>query len=327
MKQISFWYLMLVLSVCSCSAQVSSTLLSTTNKPDARHECGSVAFEGELVLMGGRGIKPVQFFDPKTRTWRNAKVTPFEIHHSQPVVYANEIYILSAFTGGWPRETPIANIWIYNPKEDTWRKGPEIPKGRRRGAGGAFVFEDRIYVAGGIVDGHHDKTVAWTDVFYPLTGEWKSLSDMPHRRDHTIAVGDARSMYLLGGRTSDFHEEDNYDAFLGKTIGQVDRLDLQSNRWSTLSKTLPVPTAGGGAALFDGKIYYSGGETAQLEAHDEIQVYDLESENWSVDGRLQTGRHGSQIVLLEGQMYFASGSGNKGGGPELETIEVISINK
>lgn len=327
MKRISLSFLIILLSLIPCYGQVSSSLIKTTNQPDARHECGTVAFEGELVLMGGRGIKPVQYFNPKTRTWRDAKETPFEIHHFQPVVYNKEIYILSAFTGGWPRETPLENIWIYNPERDDWRKGPSIPTHRRRGGGGALVSGDKIYVAGGIVDGHHAQTVPWTDVYSPENREWEPLANMPNRRDHTVSVGDDQYMYLIGGRTTDYHEEDNYDAFLAKTIQEVDRFDLENRTWQTLSALLPIPTAGGGAVLLEGKIYYSGGETAQVQAHDEIQVYDIQAGKWSIEGHLKKGRHGSQIVLLGGQMYFASGSGNKGGGPELETIEVISINK
>ncbi len=306
-------------------AQESGQIIETVNSPTARHECGAVAFDNQLFLIGGRGIKHVEIFNPKTNSWKQAGKTPFEIHHFQPVVYGDEIYILSAFTGKFPRETPLEKVWIYNPKDDQWREGPVIPENRRRGGGGVLTVGDKIYVAGGIIDGHHSGTIPWTDVFDPKTGKWVELSDMPHRRDHTVAAGDDQHMYLLGGRTTDYHEEDNYGAFMAKTISKVDRFNFSTGKWDTLAKDLPVATAGAGAVMVKGKIYYMGGETGQLAAHNEIQVYDINTGKWEIIGALERGRHGTQPVVIGDKMYIAAGSGNKGGGPELSTTEAVAL--
>ena len=69
---------------------------------------------------------------------------------------------------------------------------------------------------------------------------------------------------------------------------------------------------------------YFGGESGQNVAHNETQCLDISSEKWEIISRLETGRHGSQAVEYKNKIYIASGSGNKGGGPELTTIEVYS---
>ncbi len=317
--------LTLLLSINTSCAQQVVGIIETINLPTARHECATVALGGQLYLIGGRGIKPVEVFNPTTKTWKKAGPTPFEVHHFQPVVFEDEIYVLSAFTGGYPRETPLENVWIYNPKEDLWREGPEIPENRRRGAGGVLTVGSKIYVAGGILDGHNSGTVSYTDVFDPKTGAWKELPDMPNRRDHTVAVGDSQNMYLIGGRTTDYHEEDSYNAFLDKTVSKMDRFNFSENKWETVSAELPVATAGGGAVLFNKKIYYMGGETSQVPAHNEIQVYDIASNSWTLISPLEQGRHGTHAAIIDKSILIASGSGNSGGGPELQSVEVINL--
>lgn len=61
----------------------SWSTLSIDGNPAARHETAMVAFDGKAYLFGGRGIKPVEEFDPATATWRQLGPTPLEIHHFQ----------------------------------------------------------------------------------------------------------------------------------------------------------------------------------------------------------------------------------------------------
>ena len=143
-----------------------------------------VEFAGKSYLFGGRGIKPVEEFDPAAITWRKLGPTPLEIHHFQPVAFENKIYVMTAMTGKYPKETPLDNIRIYGPKLDTWRQGPKVPKHRRRGGAGTVVHNGKNYIAGGIIDGHTSGTVAWFDEFDPKTGKWRELPDAPHIRDH-----------------------------------------------------------------------------------------------------------------------------------------------
>ena len=98
-----------------------------------------VEFEGKLYLMGGRGVKPVEEFDPATKTWRQLGPTPMEIHHFQPVVYGDKIYVMTAMTGKYPKETPLENIYVFDPKTDTWEKKAGVPEHRRRGGAGGAV--------------------------------------------------------------------------------------------------------------------------------------------------------------------------------------------
>lgn len=297
--------------------------VEVTEAPTPRHETAMVAIGGKAYLMGGRGVKPVEEFDPVAKTWRKLGPTPMEMHHFQPVAYDGRIFVMTAMTGKYPKETPLETLYIYDPMADTWERGPEIPPSRRRGGAGTVVYGGKIYLACGIVDGHTSGTVAWFDEFDPRTGEWRQLPDAPHARDHFSAVISDDRLYLIGGRNTSYHEPDNFTAFFGRVVPDVDMYDFATEQWSTLAAKLPIGTAAGGLIAMDRSIYYFGGETAQDLAHAETQRLDLDTGEWSMVAPLVRGRHGGGAALLNGAIYFATGSGGRGGGPELATTEVF----
>ncbi|MDW7694602.1 family 16 glycoside hydrolase [Flammeovirgaceae bacterium SG7u.111] len=304
-------------------SQYRWTAVETSGNPKARHENTFIEYKGKFYLMGGRGVNPVDVYDPETKMWETKGKTPFEFHHFQPVVYGDAIYIVCAMTGQYPKETPLENVWIYYPETDKWEKSVEIPEARRRGGAGAVVYKDKIYVACGIDYGHTSGTNNNFDAFDPKTGEWEILTKAPHIRDHfpAIVVGD--KLYLVGGRNSSFHLKGRFTAFFGATMPYVDVYDFEAGTWITLEETLPVPTAAGGLMEFEGKILYMGGEGNYASAYNLTQAMDLETGKWEQLAPMTTGRHGSGAILYKNDIYIAAGSPNKGGG-NLNTLEVFS---
>ena len=305
----------------------SWSTVSVTKQPTARHEAAMIALGGKGYLMGGRGIKPVEEFDPQAGTWKELGPTPLEMHHFQPVLYGDRTFVMTAMTGKYPKETPLETVYIYDPASDGWQQGATIPPKRRRGGAGTAVYGGKIYLACGIVDGHTSGTVAWFDEFDPETGTWRVLPDAPRARDHFSAVVRNGRLFLVGGRNTSYHEPDNFTAFFGAVIPEVDVYDFTTEEWTTLPGNLPVPTAAGGLAETGNAIYYFGGETAQDLAHSETQRLDLDTGAWSLIASLKRGRHGGGSAVISGKIYFAAGSGGRGGGPELSSTEVFDPGK
>ncbi len=297
--------------------------LPSNGEVTGRHENAFVEFQGKFYLLGGRGNNPVNVFDPNAQTWQALKTPPFEMHHFQPVVYGDAIYLVSAMTGKYPRETPLSHIWIYYPERDLWKEGPEIPEMYRRGSAGVAVFNDTIYVVGGIEYGHTSGTTNQFDAYDPRTNTWKSLTKAPTIRDHFNAIVVGQKLYCIGGRNTSFHHPDNFSAFFGATNPYVDVYDFQTQRWITLAHQLPVATAAGGVALMGNKILYVGGENNDPKAHSETQCLSIESGEWKLLSLMHTGRHGSQLIQHNGKFYIAAGSPKRGGG-ELQSIEIFA---
>jgi N-acetylneuraminic acid mutarotase len=298
--------------------------LECVGKPTGRHETSFGEIGGKFYLLGGREAQGrIERFDPATKTWDTMKAQSPLIHHFQPVNYDGKIWMLLAMTGGYPKEPPMTHIQIYDPVADVWTEGGEIPEARRRGGGGAVVYNDKIYVVGGITLGHTSGTNGWFDEYDPKTGQWKQLPDAPHIRDHFHAVVLDDKLYCIGGRVTGDHSP-RPGGFFATVIPEIDVYDFKTAQWSVLDgeAALPNPSAAGGVVAMDDCIVYFGGETGET-ALNNCQVFDPKTKAWKALAPLNQGRHGSQAILYENRIYIAAGSPNKGGG-KVDSIEMFS---
>lgn len=302
-------------------------VLKADGKATARHESGLVAFDKKVYVIGGRGVKPIDVYHPQQNNWTNNNATPFEMHHITPVTIDDRILVVTGLTGGYPKEQPLTHVWEYNPADDSWQQGFEIPVERRRGGAGVTVYNDKVYIVGGIKLGHTSGTTHMLDVYDPKAKTWQSLTDAPHIRDHANAVVLDGKLLALGGRNSSYHEPDAFGAFFKQVNDKMDIYDFDKDVWKTLKVRLPIPTAGAGSVVFNDRLYYTGGEHVPKPANSRTVSFDLKSQLWKEEAPLQRGRHGTNATLIGNKMYIAAGSGNKGGGPELNSIEVFEFTK
>lgn len=121
--------------------------IDCTGAPHARHENGFAELGGKFFVFGGRRIQPVDVFDPATGEWSHCSPPPMEIHHFQPVIIGEEVWLSGTMTGVFPRETPLETVFIYTPATDTWREGPELQRARH--GTNALVYDDAMWIAVG----------------------------------------------------------------------------------------------------------------------------------------------------------------------------------
>lgn len=299
------------------------TIIDAEGEAKGRHENTFVEYKDKFYLMGGRGVNPVNVFDPKTNTWETKGKSPMEIHHFQGIVYGDAIYLVGAMQGKYPTETPLENIWIYYPEKDLWEKGPVIPEDRRRGGAGSVLYEDKIYIIGGIEYGHTSGTNNYFDLYNLKTGEWEILTKAPHIRDHFPAIVVNDKLYCIGGRNTSVHYPNRFGAFFDATIPYVDVYDLKEELWYTLKEELHYPTAAAGLVQIDNQLIYMGGEGEYKNAYYQTQSLDLETGQWEQLASLVIGRHGSGAILFDNKIYLAAGSQYQGGG-NMNSIEVFS---
>lgn len=296
----------------------------TTGTPLARHENSFVAVGKNFYLLGGRGIKPISIYNTETNTWTEGAAPTIEIHHFQGVAYNDKLYVIGAMTGKYPYETPVTHMLIYDPEKDNWEDGPEIPEERRRGSCGVVIDGNSVYMVSGIVDGHNGTHVPWMDRYDFKTGKWTVLADAPRARDHfQAAIGDGK-IYAVGGRNSSFATQQTFEL----TIPEVDVYDIRKNAWHTLVETANLPTqrAGTSTVLYENQLILIGGESSTQElAHTEVEALNLTTMKWKALPPLNRGRHGTQAILHDNGIYIAAGSGNRGGKPELDSLEKLAL--
>ena len=151
-------------------------------------------------------------------------------------------------------------------------------------------------------------------------GNGKFCLDAPHTRDHfqTVIVDD--KLYAAGGRNTSAKTGRVLDA----TIGEVDVFDFNSNSWSTLptSSNLPTLRAGSATIAHEDRVIIMGGESGtQVTAHSEVEALDVSTGKWSSLPPMLQGRHGTQAILHRGKVYLAGGSSDRGGGPEMKSLD------
>ncbi|TCZ67481.1 malectin domain-containing carbohydrate-binding protein [Flaviaesturariibacter aridisoli] len=297
-------------------------LTPATGNFNPREENAYVQAGNKFYLLGGRGNKPVQEYNPATKAWVDKASQPLELHHFQALSWQGLIYVVGAFTGAYPHETPVANLYIYNPASNAWFTGATIPQARRRGAGGAVVFNNKIYLVGGITDGHWAGWVKWFDEYDPATNTWRTLPDAPRERDHVQVVVVNNKLYVAGGRRSSAATGQDLDF----AVAQVDVFDFNSNTWSTLPAGSNLPTLRSGASnvVLGNELIVIGGESAaQTAAHVQTEALNVSTGTWRTLANLQQGRHGTQAIASNGGIYTAAGPGNRGGTPLLTTQEAF----
>ena len=294
--------------------------LTTNNASHHRHESAFVELGGKFYALGGRNTRKVDIFDPTTNTWSQGADSPQEIHHFQAIAYQGEIWVIGAFTGPYPKEEPIEFIHAYSPSEDRWRVAGKLPEGRERGAAGVTIYQDKFYLLCGNTDGHFTGHNTWFDEFDPKTGTWKTLPDAPNTRDHfQTAIIDGK-LYAAGGRNTSGKTKHVMDL----TVAAVDVYDFATGKWSTLPSDANFPTlrAGTTSVVLGDRLIVMGGESdTQVPAHSEVEAYDVSDGKWHSLPAMLEGRHGTQAILYKGKIYIAGGSADRGGGPELKSID------
>lgn len=287
-------------------------------EPVARHEATFLGIDNHFYLLGGRRIQPVSIYNVDKNTWTQGSKPPIELHHFQGFSYKGNAYVAGAFTGGFPYEKPVSAVYKYDVNADSWSVDFNMPEGRERGACGAVVYNDKLYVVGGLTNGHWDGHVTWFDVYDFKTKKWTELPDMPRYRDHFNAVIVHDKLYLAAGRIS----SGKTDEYFELTENKIDVFDFKSGAWTTLETTLPTERAGNAAIGVQDELIIAGGESsAQVKAHNEVEALNVLTGQWKSYPALNNGRHGTQLIKYKGSLYIASGCGNRGGNPELTSLE------
>jgi hypothetical protein len=280
------------------------TVDTGSTKPTPRHEACFVTVGDLAYLVGGRGVKPVDVYDPATQTWAMKTGPGIELHHAQCVVAGTKLYVVSAWTGNYPYESNVANIYVYDTVTDSWTTEPGLPESRRRGAAATVYHNGEIFVSHGNRGGHgqHAESLGWFDKYNITSKTWTTnLTDAPNPRDHAGGAIVDGMLCVAGGR--DGGVQDFFDA----AVLETDCYDFVTGQWEVRAS---LPQGRGGAAYgqtCDGKLMMAGGEGFD-KAWRRVDVFDGTS--WTTVADLKENRHGTGIAFSCqcNQAHIASGS-------------------
>ncbi len=132
--------------------------------------------------------------------WENAAPLPAPRNQFSTVTLDEKIYIIGGQLHHDSIQIDQARVDIYDPKTDSFSRGPQLPKGHSHSEGGTFTNAGRIYVVGGHAtpEGGRKKI---DDNILSLTpgGEWEVVSKLPMPLSSPAAAIIHGQLFVAGG--------------------------------------------------------------------------------------------------------------------------------
>ena len=321
-KSIQLW---IAIALCTllagiASAQVSGKWTKAAPFPEPSEELYSIVANGRLYVFGGyanRAPKGLVFeYDPAADKWTRKKNMALPAHHTALATLNGKIYVFGGYaasntsTPGW---LPIDNTWEYEPAADTWKALAPLPFAR--GSAVAYEHKGRIYVIGGngmhpgvkaasLWADHPQRSFGDVDEYDPAANSWRARAPMPTPRNHMFGGIVDGKIYVIGGRLG--------PAFIGAAtnVDIVEQYDPETDAWGAPQPRMPTARSGGGAAVYNGRIYVAGGEQQDLRmfaAFRAFEAFDPKTQTWTSMPVMPTPRHGFAAAFIGNGFHVVSG--------------------
>jgi N-acetylneuraminic acid mutarotase len=270
---------------------------------EARGGLGVAVVSGKIYAIGGstegiqltntQGIMGTnEEYDPATDTWTYKASMP-----TPRVVFAiaacqNKIYCIGGQTNG----TATGANEVYDPATDTWETKAAMPTPRSFLT--ANVVGDKIYLVGG----YPNETL--NEVYDPATDSWTTKAAIPTGATSYASTVVGNKIYVIGGYSE-------HPIFFSN-VNQI--YDPANDRWSQGSLS-PLRVWAGAAGATTGvlapkRIYVIGvpgyiytGPPPQCYT----QVYDPESNRWTVGANITTNRFYFGVAVVNDKLYAIGG--------------------
>tara|TARA_R110000824_G_scaffold399843_1_gene605944 strand:+ start:31023 stop:32036 length:1014 start_codon:yes stop_codon:yes gene_type:complete len=279
----------------------------------ARANAGGVLVGEDLYVIGGSGTSGpramTEIYDTRGDIWRSAAPLPVGLEQFGIAATADKIFVAGGFEveGGSTLISESAAFWIYDIRTGSWNAAPDMP-GTRVGLSLAAVG-DKIYAIGG--RGSNPSRVY---VFDLGKAEWTTLpaaNPSPRSAAASVVVGD--DIYLIGGASG------------GRASARVDILDASRGVWRS-GPSLPSPREGHVAALLDGAIHVSGGQSVSPpKTYPEHFVLDVKKGQWRKASPLPTPRHGAIAAATDNKLFVVGGAPGAGVYTVFTSSDIVDI--
>jgi N-acetylneuraminic acid mutarotase len=309
-------------------------LASIADNP--RQEHSTVALSRDTLAILG-GIVPtdtffettniLQLYNIPQNKWTTATPAPIRANHPNVASIRGHIYLLGGMNDapdaaweGFPQS------FVYKSATDVWVPLPPMPVEERRGAAAMGVYNDIIYLAGGLrrlelFEGGSQDTMDILSAFDTRSGVWLPVPDaarhLPEGRDHAGGAVVGHHFYVLGGRFRG--HSNNKD-----TVFVLDLLAMEGG-WRVSNSRMPTPRGGLSAATVGSKVYTFGGEGSLAEPNgvfNQTEVFDTKTESWKVLAPMPVPRHGTSAVAI-GEVIYIPGGGIVLGGAPVDVMDAF----
>ncbi len=132
--------------------------------------------------------------------WTDASPMPEPRNQFSTVTLKGKIYLIGGQFHHDSMQLDQPRVDIYDPKNDSWRIGPALPKGHSHSEGGTFVHGGRIYMVGGHTTPEGGTKSIDPDILsLKPGGQWKLVAKLPHSLSSPSAAIIGGKLYVAGG--------------------------------------------------------------------------------------------------------------------------------
>jgi N-acetylneuraminic acid mutarotase len=173
-----------------------------------------------------------------------------------------------------------------------WEKASPLPT--ERYDFGSAVFDNKLYIVGGLVLPSPWVPTNRVDVYDPSTDSWTRLADYPKVVHHEGVVACNNELYVIAG----------YWLRIWPSFS-VYRYRAAENAWERRAD-IPIARGAAGAVCVSNKIYVVGGENEQGQLQS-LVVYDTTKDTWEHKSPMPTAREHVAVVAAEDKIFAIGG--------------------
>lgn len=299
--------------------------------PVQRLDGFAIQIENLFYVFAGYGSldyvhSHVDVYNFTDNTWGGRFDMPKEMANSHlgMATDGRYIYVVSGQYGPQCRG-PVAHTFVLDTKTKTWQKMPPLPAPRYAPA--TQLWRGRLHVMGGSKENRHTPGVEHWSLAVKngkaLEKEWRTETPIPRGGPHRACIAVDDGILVIGGQEGDFMAKPGSPIFKCSrrhevVYADVYMLDAKMN-WKVLPP-MPKPDSHTESSwvIVNNSIIIVGGTTEKhpvtkrMILVGEVFQFHLDSQKWSVIGKLPFRVKTTLAAFWDGWLYFTSGQRDRG---------------
>jgi N-acetylneuraminic acid mutarotase len=132
--------------------------------------------------------------------WTNAAPMPVPRNQFSTVVFNGKIYAIGGQFHHDSMQLDQPRTDIYDPQNDSWSSGPDLPKGHSHAEGSTFVHNDQIYMLGGHTTPTGGSKSQDPDILRLAEGgRWQKIGELPTPLSSPAGAIIGDKLFVAGG--------------------------------------------------------------------------------------------------------------------------------
>jgi N-acetylneuraminic acid mutarotase len=264
--------------------------------PLERTEVAAARIRRHVYVVGGfdratgATTNAIARYDIKRDSWRLVEPPPIAVNHATAASARGKLYVHGGYTDERGLGGATAQLHVYRPRSDSWKRLPDSATPRAAHALGAIG--GKLYAAAG-ANSSTDRLRS-LEVYDISKRRWKPGPEMEVGRNHVAGAVARDRLYVLGGRPGNLAVAEAYDP--------------ERRRWLSVPD-LGTPRSGFAAVAVRRRVVAFGGETS---AGTIPEVEMLRGRRWAELPDMLTPRHGLGGAARKGRVYALEGGPQPG---------------